>query len=157
MFSHTPLQLTHATVLDWSGYRETKWLWRVTDSHSILSLGVNIVMSYNDLPVDVRNASTFGSWLLRRGDACWYHTGPGRAVPPVIAFCLCWCEAGLLGWGSPSPPAAPSSLPGPEHSLLCLRHCRCSPKPAASGLRIRQTVLQTVRVPFLQDFLHQWE
>ena len=131
MFSHIPPHLTDTAVVDWGGYREPKWLWRVTNSRGTLSLGVNI-MSYHDLPVDTRNASIFGSWLLRRCLAGIY-PGPGRAVPHVIAFCLVWCDAGLLSWGSQSPPAAPGSVLGPECSLLCLRHCRCSPKFAAPG------------------------
>lgn len=47
------------------------WFWSVTNSCGTLSLGVNIKLDH-DLPVDIRNASISGSWLLGRGDGGLY-------------------------------------------------------------------------------------
>lgn len=101
MFSHIPSHLRDAAVPDWSGYREPKWLWRVTNSSGTLSLGVSI-MSYHDLPVDGRNASIFG-WLLRRGEA-WHLSRPRKGCSSCDCLLpgLTWCWSAQLGLSVPS-------------------------------------------------------
>lgn len=73
------------------------WFQSVTNSCGTLSLGANIKQDH-DLPVNVRSASIFVTWLLGR-DVC----GPGRAVPHMNVFCLVY-SAGVLSplWQLPS-------------------------------------------------------
>lgn len=83
MFSYISSHLTDATVPDWSSFWEPKWFWSVTNSCGTLSLDVNIKLGH-DLPVDVRNASIFGSWLSGRGDV-WF-----VSIPALERLFLIW-------------------------------------------------------------------
>lgn len=149
MFSYISSHLTDATVPDWSSFWEPKWFWSVTNSCGTLSLDVNIKLG-RDLPVDVRNASIFGSWLSGRGDV-WF-----VSIPALEGLFLIWM---FSAWFTQLGFLVPSGS-----SQFTFRTA-CSAWDVASvpqnlwlqGLRIRRTALQRVPSPFPQNFLPQWE
>lgn len=149
MFSYISSHLTDATVPDWSSFWEPKWFWSVTNNCGTLSLDVNIKLGH-DLPVDVRNASIFGSWLSGRGDV-WF-----VSIPALEGLFLIWM---FSAWFTQLGFLVPSGS-----SQFTIRTA-CSAWDVASvpqnlwlqGLRIRRTALQRVPPPFPQNFLPQWE
>ena len=153
MFSHIPSQLTDAAVPDWSGYGEAKWLWRTTNSHGPLSLGANIT-AYRDLPVDVRTASIFGSWLLRRGDA-WLVSIQSQEGLFLMWLLSVWFDLTLVCSAEGLSPLRqlPVHFEGQGASCAAWDVAGVPQNLLLQGLRIRQTVLQRARVPFPWDFL----
>lgn len=97
MFPHISSHLTDAAVPDRS--RDPMWFQSVTNSCGTLSLGANIKQGH-DLPVNVRSASIFVTWLLGRD--VWYLSWPWKGCSTYECFL-----PGLLSWGSQSPLAAP--------------------------------------------------
>lgn len=149
MFSYISSHLTDATVQDWSSFWEPKGFWSVTNSCGTLSLDVNIKLGH-DLPVDVRNASIFGSWLSGRGDV-WFVSIPAlEGLFLILMFYAWFTQLGFLV---------------PSGSSQFTFRTACSAWDVASvpqnlwlqGLRIRRTALQRVPSPFPQNFLPQWE